>query len=279
MKVFQRKINGQVYKGELFERLDILNKFNRTEEEWGLIDKYQKTFPQLLLDDVEGFIIDARTLWKELGEPQGEFGKFIKKKVLECDNYQENFDFITVEQTVDGNNKGRFTGVDYLFTLNVAKELAQGIGTTKHSSEEVREKGQLVRRYFILIEKILKEYENWTKERNPEKEGFKEMKVAIHDWCVRNSFDYLNDYFYIREANMLNIVLTGRKAIDLRVMKNVKDNQTRDNLDIEVNKALADLQNNNIMLLANNMDFNTRQQFLENYCNMKYKHIKEKINK
>ncbi|MGU8921346.1 antA/AntB antirepressor family protein [Clostridium perfringens] len=278
MRKFQKTINGVVYKGEKFERLDIINKFNRTEEEWNLIEQYQNTFPQLLLKDVQGFVIDGRSLWEELCKPQGEFNKFIKKKVLECDNYQENFDYITVEQIVDGKNKGKFKGVDYLFTLNVAKELAQGIGTTKHSSKEVRDKGHLVRRYFILIEQILKEYENWTKERNPEKEGYKEMKVAIHDWCMRKEFDFLNDYFYIREANMLNIVLTGQKAIDLRALKGVKDNKTRDNLDIEINKALADLQNNNMMLLANDMDFEMRQQFLENYCNKKYKYIKERFN-
>ena len=81
MKVFQRKINGQVYKGELFERWDILNKFNRTEEEWLLIDKYQKTFPQLLLKDINNFIIDAEQLWNELGKPQGEYSKWFKRKI------------------------------------------------------------------------------------------------------------------------------------------------------------------------------------------------------
>lgn len=275
MRKFQKTINGIVYKGEKFERLDIINKFNRTEEEWNLIEQYQNTFPQLLLQDVDDFIINARTLWSELGEPQGRFADWIKRKVIGI--YSENDDFKVFRKPAN-NSKGGRPEENYLFTLDTAKSLALGVGTTKNSSEEVRNKGKLVRDYFILIEKILKEYEDWTKERNPEKEGYKEMKVAIHDWCVRKEFDFLNDYFYIREANMLNIVLTGQKAIDLRVLKGVKDNKTRDNLDIEINKALADLQNNNMMLLANDMDFEMRQQFLENYCNKKYKYIKEKFN-
>ncbi|MDK0621610.1 antA/AntB antirepressor family protein [Clostridium perfringens] len=280
MRKFQKTINGVVYKGEKFERLDIINKFNRTEEEWNLIEQYQNTFPQLLLQDVEGIIIDARTLWNELGKPQGKFADWIKRKVVGI--YRENKDYQCFSQTCEtqrkSGQKGLSTSTQYMLTLETAKALALGIGTTKNSSEEVRNKGRLVRDYFILIEKILKEYENWTKERNPEKEGYKEMKVAIHDWCARKGFDFLNDYFYIREANMLNIVLTGQKAIDLRALKGVKDNKTRDNLDIEINKALADLQNNNMMLLANDMDFEIRQQFLENYCNKKYKYIKERFN-
>lgn len=275
MRKFQKTINGVVYKGEKFERLDIINKFNRTEKEWNLIEQYQNTFPQLLLQDVDDFIIDARTLWSELGEPQGRFADWIKRKVIGI--YSENDDF-KVFRKLANNSKGGRPEENYLFTLDTAKSLALGVGTTKNSSEEVRNKGKLVRDYFILIEKILKEYEDWTKERNPEREGYKEMKVAIHDWCIRKEFDFLNDYFYIREANMLNIVLTGQKAIDLRVLKGVKDNKTRDNLDIEINKALADLQNNNMMLLANDMDFEIRQQFLENYCNKKYKYIKERFN-
>ena len=258
MKFFQRKINGQVYKGELFEKLDILNKFNRTEEEWELVDQYQKTFPQLLLKDINDFIIDAEQLWNELGKPQGEYSKWFKRKIQPLFKLEKDYSrYDKLVGTIKNGNKKKVER--HFLTLRVATHIAMSTGSDKNSSENIRVKGELVRDYFILIEQILKEYEDWTKERNPEKEGYKEMKVAIHDWCIRNGFDYLNEAFYSREGNMLNMVLTGQKAIDLRFIKNVKDNQTRDNLDIEVNKALADLQNNNIMLLANNMDFNVRQ--------------------
>ena len=54
---------------------------NRTEEEWELVDQYQKTFPQLLLKDINDFIIDAEQLWNELGKPQGEYSKWFKRKI------------------------------------------------------------------------------------------------------------------------------------------------------------------------------------------------------
>ncbi|MBM7835747.1 antA/AntB antirepressor family protein [Clostridium sardiniense] len=276
MKKFQKTINGEKYKGEKFERLDIINKFNRSEKEWNLIDQYQNTFPQLLLQDVEGFIIDARILWSELGEPQGKFADWVKRKIVGI--YRENKDFEVIRK-LEKNSKGGRPEENYILTLETAKALALSIGTTKNSSEEVRNKGRLVRDYFILIEKILKEYEDWIKERNPERAGYKEMKQAIYEWCIRKGYDCLNETFYSREGNMLNVVLTGQRAIDLRFIKGIIDNQTRDNLDIEVNKALSDLQNNNSMLLANNMEFEIRKQFLENYCNMKYKNIRENFNK
>lgn len=103
MKKFQKTINGQVYKGEKFDKLDIINKFNCSEEEWNLIDQYQNTFPQLLLDNVEGFVIDARTLWKELGEPQGEFKKWSKRKIT--NNYERGSDYEVFDQMVDGKNQ------------------------------------------------------------------------------------------------------------------------------------------------------------------------------
>lgn len=277
MRKFQKKINGVVYKGEKFERLDIINKFNRTEEEWNLIDQYQNTFPQLLLKDVEGFVIDAEQLWNELSKPQGEYSKWFKRKIQPL--FKLDKDYSRYDKLVGTMKNGNKKKVErHLLTLRVATHIAMSTGSDKNSNKETRKKGELVRDYFILIEQILKEYEDWTKERNPEKEGYKEMKVAIHDWCIRKGFDYLNDYFYIREANMLNVALTGQKAIDLRALKGVKDSKTRDNLDVEINKALADLQNNNMMLLANDMDFEIRQQFLENYCNRKYKYIKERFN-
>lgn len=276
MKVFQRKINGQVYKGELFERLDILNKFNRTEEEWLLIDKYQKTFPQLLLDDVEGFIIDARTLWKELGEPQGEFNKWVKRKIIEM--YREDKDF-ELSTNLSKTSKGGRPEENYILTLETAKSLALGVGTTKNSSEEIREKGRLIRDYFILIEKILKKYEVWSEVRKIEKDGWNEMKIATAEWCQRKEFDFLNDYFYIREANMLNEALTGKKAVEIRAFKNVLDNQTRDNLDKEINRALSELQQINMGLLDSDMEFEERKSIIENRCRRKFKHIKEKFNK
>ncbi|MGL4452501.1 MAG: antA/AntB antirepressor family protein [Sarcina sp.] len=272
MKTFQRTISGQTYKGEVFERLDIINKFNRSEKDWILIDQYQKTFPQLLLNDVEGFVIDARILWRELGEPQGKFADWSRRKIKEI--YSKASDY-EVLRKLEKNSKGGRPEENYMLTLETAKAVALGAGTTKNSGKEVREKGQLVRKYFITMEKILKEYELWLNTRHPEREGYKKMKYTICEWCKRRDYDYLEDIFYTREANMLNLALTGMKAMDIRVTKHVLDKQTRDNLSLEVNQALATLQEINIALLQSDMDFDIREQIIKNNCEITYKHIKE----
>lgn len=277
MKKFQKTINGEVYKGEYFEEKDLINKFKKSKNDWELVDSYQKTFQALLLEDVEGFVIDARTLWNELGKPYDEFAKFMKKKVF--DLFENNVDYEVIDLLVDKSKRSKNgrPEVNYNLTLETAKSLALGVGTTKKSSKEVRDKGNLVRRYFILMENIIKKNEYWNEIREPEKEGAKIMKSAICNWCIRNGFDNLNEVFYTREFNMLNLSLTGMDAQQLRLITNTKDKQTRDNLTAEVNKALSFLQFTNTALLNNNLDFKTRTEFIKVTCENTYKNIKNMI--
>lgn len=285
MKSFTKTINGQKYKGKVFERSDIVNKFNKTEKEWELIDKYQKTFPQLLINDTDDFVIDGEILCKELGvkdnfntwllgetrrDSKGRLksqGKLIKYK---C---QENKDYI-IKNLALGNPKVKKHGgnnkIIITLTLKTAKKIAM---------RQNNDNGDLVCDYFILIEKILKEYETWTLIREPEKQGFNKMKKYISEWCKKRGYDSSNNYFYIREANLLNESLTGLRAIDIRIKKQVEDNQTRNNLDYTVNNILATLQEINISLLIADMDFDKRKEIIKNTCNSQYSHIKELFNK
>lgn len=162
--------------------------------------------------------------------------------------------------------------------LDVAKDLAMSVGMNKASNDISKNKGKMVRSYFKLMEKILKKYEVWSEVRKVEKDGWNEMKATIAEWCQRKGFDFLNDYFYMREANMLNEALTGKKASDIRVFKKVLDNQTRNNLDKEINRALSELQQINMGLLDSDMDFEERKLVIGNRCRRKYKEIKEKFN-
>ncbi len=104
------------------------------------------------------------------------------------------------------------------------------------------------------------------------------MRNAIQDWCIKNNYDEKDDSFYKREANMLNVALTGMRAIDLRYLKHVQDNQTRDSLDREVNQILSKLQDVNISLLIANMSFDQRKKIIEDTCKNQYSHIKDKFN-
>lgn len=89
MKNFTKTINGIKYKGQMFEKLDIINKFNQSEEKWELIDQYQKIFPELLLKDTNDFIINGRILWEQLGEPHTQFNKWIERKLVRSEVLME----------------------------------------------------------------------------------------------------------------------------------------------------------------------------------------------
>ncbi|WP_163279205.1 antA/AntB antirepressor family protein [Clostridium sporogenes] len=275
MKSFTKTINGQKYKGKAFEELDIINKFKKTKEEWELINKYQKTFPQLLINNTDDFVIDGETLCKELGiksnftdwllRPQkGKEGKLIRYK---C---KENIDYICTSGKSETQRKNGQKGISIkniiTLSLNCAKKIAM---------RQNNDNGDLVCDYFILMENVLKDHEIWTLIREPEKDGWNEMKSYIREWCIKRNYDEKDNYFYIREANMLNEALTGFTAIGIRNIKQVYDNQTRDNLDSITNNALSSLQKVNISLLIANMDFEKRKEIIEDTCKTQYIHIKE----
>lgn len=275
MKKFQKTINGLKYQGKAFEEDDIIKKLGRSNNEWEIINQYQKTFPQLLIDDVEGFVVDAEILWNELDKPQGEYSKFAKRKIV--DMFDFNVDYSRYDKLVGTIKNGNGKKVErHILTLETAKSIALGVGTDKKSSVEVRQKGNLVRKYFILIEKALKEMDKWIEVREPEKEGWNSMVFSLQNWCARRNH-VMDDVFKSREANMINIALTGMDASEIRYITKAKDNITRDGLQAEVNQAISNLQFLNKSLLDSNMDFEVRKGIIETTCKTTYNHIKDLI--
>lgn len=91
--------------------------------------------------------VDARTLhlWLKSGE---RFADWIKKRI-QTYGFIENEDFalISVKAEIKKGRGGNRRSVDYLLTLDVAKEL---------SMVENNEQGRMARRYFINCEKVLR---------------------------------------------------------------------------------------------------------------------------
>ena len=53
-------------KVKIFEEDELREKLGMSEQNVQLVDTYQRLFPELLQDDIEGFIIDARKLYNQL---------------------------------------------------------------------------------------------------------------------------------------------------------------------------------------------------------------------
>ena len=257
-------INKQRIK--IFEGKELIEKLGMSEEDKNLVLEYQRTFPELLQDDnIEGFVVNSRTLHRELGVGR-DYSTWVKQRI-EKYKFTKDVDFIeqNLIHQIGGikiKHGGDRKSKDYLFTLEAAKSLAM---------IENNDKGNLVRRYFITMERTLRNYKEWNTSRGIEKEGYKHMMDELEKWVVRNDYD-TKDFkvFAARESNMINIALTGLTAVGIRSYFSAKDEITRDHLTKECNEAINSLQEINSSLILNNLDFEMRKSIIEGTCRSKY---------
>ncbi|MBZ9693412.1 MULTISPECIES: antA/AntB antirepressor family protein [unclassified Clostridium] len=271
MKTIQRN----KIKFKIFEEDELKYQLKMREEDMVIVLNYQDKFPELMIENGDGFCIDARLLHKNLVENSKDnktgdrFSQWIKRRINKY-SFKENEDYITFHNFVNRENTNLKSKTnEYKLTLEMAKQLAM---------IENNKLGLLCRKYFILMEKTLKNYEEWSKIREPEKEQAKVMKKSIQDWCNRNQYDSTLEIFYTREFNMLNESLTGELASGLRIINECKDNSTRNHLDKDTNDALLKLQEFNIQLLNADMSFEERTKLIKNLCRNKYSNLYLKIN-
>ena len=245
-------------KVRVFEEDDLIQKLGFSDKESELILKYQRAFPELLQDN-EFKLSSVKKLYKELEFNTSHYSRWVKRNIENSKNFFETSDWEVLAHWAT-TEKGGTTAKDYSISVEFAKHLCmQGEG----------EKCFMIRRYFTLMEKALRNFESWSVTRGVEKEGWKTMKKQIKQWCERKGFDDI-DYMYIREANLLNESLTGFKASQLRSYVGAKDDITRDSLEQKVNKALDELQTLNTSLLMSDLDFDFRKQIIKTTCENKY---------
>lgn len=86
-------------------------------------------------------VVNSRELWEALGV-KTEYSHWAKRRLADVDA-EENRDYLTVVK-----KDGRQTLIDYIVTMDTAKEMAM---------LERNEKGKMIRRYFIEAEKRYRE--------------------------------------------------------------------------------------------------------------------------
>lgn len=84
--------------------------------------------------------VNARDLWKKL-EVKTQFNHWIGRRIKEY-GFEEDRDFAVVKN--DHGPNGQFQPIEYLISLDMAKELAM---------VENNEQGRKIRRYFIEVER------------------------------------------------------------------------------------------------------------------------------
>lgn len=276
-------------KVKVFEEDELIEKLKMKQEDVNLVLEYQRKFPELLQDDIGGFIIDGEKLCNELGVKDNfntwlsEETRFNSKGQIKSQgklikyNCKENIDYIndwdspnvnfTIEEVRNMSSQQRSRNSiknKILLTLKCAKKIAM---------RQNNDMGDLVCDYFMIMEETLRNYESWTMIREPEKEGWNIMRQYIKEWCIRNEYDETLSNFYTREANMINKNLIGKSASEIKSHIGFNDIITRNHLDSETNKAISDLQNINISLLLADLDFDTRSNMIKITCESKYSHL------
>lgn len=232
-----------------------LQRLKCTDEEIELVMEYQRRFPIILdnEDNIEKFCIDAKQLWENLDCPQGQFNKWVERKFKPY-GFIQSVDFKPFGQNCPKPQGGRPEN-NYLLTIDMAKQLAM---------IDKKESGFVARRYFILMEQIVKDNKDWLDIRMPERKEYKGMCEVLSNNIYKHSARPADKYDYSREANILNIIVTGSSAQSIRNYfgLNSQNELTRDSLEKDYNEKLAFLQKQNMIYLGMDMPIVERVKML-----------------
>lgn len=246
-----------------------LSRLGCADEEISLVMKYQKLLP---IPDGD-FEMNARTLHGFLG-----VGKKVTTWIqgrIEKYGFKADVDFRmryesdapnsgNVDYTCFSQNQLARMGVrkEYYLTVNMCKELC---------TIENNELGRLARRYFILMEDLIKRNDDWWKVRKPQRLNYKPMCKAVSEAVRKSTGNYGDDSDFSREANILNRIATGCSALEIKLYLGVGINElTRDNLTNDYNDKIAFLQEQNILLLGMGLPIIQRVNMLISFFDIKY---------
>ena len=266
MKVIQRnKIKFKVFTEE-----ELKEKLGMGQEDIQVVLEYQDKFPELL-QEKERFCIDAEKLHKQLGLKKA-FTTWIKQYTDKNNKYNflidKDFSFsLQGKVQKEGNREIKRQVKIYTLTIDIAKHICLLTGTKE---------AEMIRKYFIIIEKTLRNYEEWDKIRNPQRENANKLKSELKLWAIRNHFDADYNGLYSREFNLLNVCLTGLTALEIKSYIGFTDKQTREHLEIEINKALDFIQTFDINLIKLNKSFEDRSEMIKQICDITYPNLKFK---
>lgn len=252
---------------------EMKNNLGLIKEDIELVWEYQETFTQFWDSDCGGFCVDGEIFCRELeaggkdnkftdwllATRKGKEGKLIKYRCV------ENTDFVTVRESPNG----RFTEEE-IKNMTPQKRSSYGIKSIikltlecakKIAIRQNNEKGDLVCNYFILMEKIVHNYEKWKVIREDEKKGYNILKQSLEEKAKRDG-KRLSMTDYCEEANSLNQSLFGYTSWELKNWCG-KDTTIRDSFSIEENRCIDELQKADVMLMDMGFDFKTRKDKLK----------------
>ena len=265
---------------------ELMEKLGATEEEAKIVVQYEGLFPELL-DEEEGFKINTEILWEKLDKPQSEYRKFKNRNIINI--FEENNDYETkwtknnkiidednfVRVGLDVNNQQQMARNGYKQIIYVTIDCAKQISMLSKTNI-----GKLVRKNFIICERLLRKNIDWINVRLPQKESYKQMSEEIDKQFQQlHNGKHPQNFIYSNEANMINKELLGKSAKDINEFFNSENNGlTRNHLTIEMNQAIHDLQIMNMGFIMSGLVYEQRKQFIRKIVDNKYDYLRNKLN-
>jgi phage anti-repressor protein len=264
-----------------------LERLGCNEEEVKLVMEYQKKLPVIIDgNDTVKYCVNIKELHTQLGV-KDVFSRWIKNNLL-CNFIQgEEFEicFVSAENkalafkdycdySMQKLNYYNITKL-YMITMNCAKEIAMIAGIASNANSELKENSSLARKYFILIERKIKENKQWLEIRDPEKEEYKNMSFEVEQWMLRVWHKKASKSVYSVEADGINKIVTGLTSQELKLKYNCPTNELiRDYLKKDYNEELLFLERQNQVLLRMNMGYTNRMNMLNKMHNVTFKENK-----
>lgn len=260
-----------------------LQRLNCNDEEISLIMEYQKKLPILSEnEDINSLCVNAKDLWTQLNngaDVSTKFQHWAKKNIVEqnytsseYEEFYENSDGV-FKNTVESKAQLSRMGVtkNYMLSVNMAKDIAMYTGAMPRANDILKHNSKMVRKYFLLMESIVKRNKDWLDTRAPQKKNYKPMCEAISRDVFYKTGVYGDKYNFSREANIMNRIATGCNAQAIKLYLGAEPNDiTRDYLTKEYNERIAFLQEQNILLASMHLSTVDRVKTLIQFFNIKF---------
>lgn len=144
-------------------------------------------------------------------------------------------------------------------------------GAMPRANEILKKNSKIVRQYFVLMEKIVKENKDWFDTRDPQRTNYKPMCEAISQDIFHKTGRCGDKYDFAREANIMNRIATGCSAAEIKLYLGAEPNEaTRDYLTQEYNERISFLQDQNILLAGMHMNTVDRIKMLIQFFDIKF---------
>lgn len=230
--------------------------------------------------------INGRVLHEQL-KASRKFADWIRQQLEEL-NAKEGIEFFLSKGKTLNINGGR-TSIEYLLTIETAKEIAMIAGVKGgRTNKELKERSQLARKYFIAIEKAFKERQERNYKRQQTIDTYHDLrKIIFRDlftenklgeylphWWDRYVKDKKNTYAY--ELYLLDVIIIGMSALKYREIHNLpRSKQIRDTFTKEQLADFEMLQSKSAehIKVYEVWDTNKRFKMLKKF----YKYYKDKV--